>query len=317
MKLSITVEGLFGLSWLRWKMLTAEIEQLGFAGAYCSDHFVPWEAPIVDSLDVYTALTYLASHSQRIQMGTLVTPLSFRDPVIVARQASAIAELSSSRMILGLGAGWNEYEHNMFGYHLGDIKTRLDRFEEGLEIIARLIRSDEPVSFNGQFFQLREARLLPRSQHPVPILIGGTGPKRILPLVARYADVWNFNSSSVEMFKEQNVLLDDLLRHASRQPEDVKRTVAFPVYCWRDADERQSIEEAILRIPHFGSIPRDAIWEVIRTQFRGVAGSPEQVFEHFSELKAAGVEEIIIQYVTLDTAVPLYPLAETLLSHFQ
>jgi alkanesulfonate monooxygenase SsuD/methylene tetrahydromethanopterin reductase-like flavin-dependent oxidoreductase (luciferase family) len=317
MKLSINVEGMFGLSWPRWKMLTTEIEKLGFAGAYCSDHFVPTATPIVDSIDVYTALTYLASHSQHIQMGTLVSPLSFRDPVIVARQASAIAELSSGRMILGVGAGWNEFEHNMFGYHLGDVKTRLDRFEDGLEVIARLIRSDEPVTFTGNYFQLREARLLPRSPHPVPILIGGKGPKRILPLVARYADIWNLNSSSIETFKEQNVLLDDLLRQVGRQPAEIKRTVAFGAYCWRDADERQRIEEAILRIPHFAAIPRDTLWEVFRTEFGGVAGSSEQVTEHFSALNAAGVEEIIMQYITVDTAEPLYPLAEAVLAHFQ
>lgn len=317
MKISITVEGLFGLSWSLWKMLTAEIERLGFAGAYCSDHFVPWEAPVVDSIDVYTALTYLANHSQRIQMGTMVSPLSFRDPVMVARQASAITELSDGRMVLGVGAGWNEYEHNMFGYHLGDIKTRLDRFEEGLEVITRLIRSDEPVTFDGRFFQLREAKLLPRSPHPVPILIGGRGTKRILPMVARYANMWNLNSSSPEMFKQQSVLLDDLLRQVGRQPADVKRTVALAAYCWRDDDERQRIEEAILRVPHFATIPRNTLWEDFRTRFQGVAGLPEQVIEHFSALQAAGVEEIIIQYITVQTAKPLYPLAESVLTHFQ
>jgi len=236
---------------------------------------------------------------------------------MMARQASAIAELSDGRMVLGVGAGWNEYEHNMFGYHLGDVKTRLDRLEEGLEVITRLIRSDEPATFDGRFFQLREARLMPRSSHPLPILIGGVGPKRILPMVARYADVWNFNSSSIEMFKEQNALLDNLLRQVSRQPADVKRTVAFPAYCWRDTDERQCFEDTILRVPHFATIPRDDIWEVLRTRFRAVAGSPEQVTEHFNALNAAGVEEIILQYCTVETAKPLYPLAETVLPHFR
>jgi alkanesulfonate monooxygenase SsuD/methylene tetrahydromethanopterin reductase-like flavin-dependent oxidoreductase (luciferase family) len=317
MKLSISIEGLFGLSWSRWKLLTAEIEKLGFAGAYCSDHFVPWDAPIVDSLDVYTALTYLADHSQRIHMGTLVSPFSFRDPVMMARQASAIAGLSGGRMILGVGAGWNTYEHTMFGYPLGDVKTRLDRFEEGLAVIAALIRSDEPVTFNGEFFQLHEARLLPRPDRPVPILIGGTGPKRVLPLVARYADVWNLNSASIEMFSEQSRLLDDLLRQANRQFTEVKRTVAFPAFCWRDTRERQRIEEAILQVPHFAMIPRDSLWEVLETRFGGIVGSPEKVTEHFNQLKAAGVQEIIIQYPVVATPEPLYPLAETVLRHFQ
>ncbi len=317
MEISISIEGLFGLSWSNWKMLTSEIEQLGFAGTYCSDHFVPWGAPVLNSLDVYIALAYLANHSQRILMGTMVSPLSFRYPVMVARQASAIAELSGGRMILGIGAGWNQYEHDMFGYRLGDVQTRFDRFEEGLEVITRLIHTDEPVTFDGHFFQLREARLLPRSSYRMPILIGGRGAKRLLRLVARFADIWNLNASSIDMFKEQNVALGDLLRQAGRKPTDVKRTVTFPAYCWRDADERLRIEDAILRIPHLATIPRDTLWDAFRTQFQGVAGSPEQVAEHFSALKAAGVEEIVIQYITLETAEPLYPLAGIVQEHFQ
>lgn len=317
MKISISIEGLFGLSWSNWKMLTSKIEQLGFAGAYCSDHFVPWEAPVLNSLDVYIALAHLASHSQHILMGTMVSPLSFRDPIMVARQASAITELSGGRMILGVGAGWNQYEHDMFGYHLGEVQTRFDRFEEGLEVITRLIRSDEPVTFDGHFFQLREASLLPRSPYRIPILIGGRGAKRLLSLVARFADVWNLNASSIEMFKEQSVALDNLLLQAGRKPADVKRTVTFPAYCWRDADERQRIEDAILRIPHLAAIPRDMLWETFRTQFQGVAGSSEQVAEHFSALKAAGVEEIVIQYITVETAEPLYPLSGLIKEHFQ
>lgn len=317
MKISISVEGLFGLSWSNWKTLTSEIEQLGFAGAYCSDHFVPWAAPVLNSLDVYIALTYLANHSQNIQMGTMVSPLSFRDPVMVARQASAIAELSGGRMILGMGAGWNQYEHDMFGYRLGDVQTRFDRFEEGLEVITRLTHSDEPVTYEGNIFQLQEARLLPRSPHRLPILIGGRGAKRLLGLVARFADIWNLNASSIEMFKEQSVTLDSLLRQAGRKPTDVKRTVTFPVYCWRDDDERQRIENAILRIPQLAEIPREMLWDAFRTQFQGISGSPDQVAEHFSALKAAGVEEIIIQYITVETAEPLYPLASLVQEHFR
>jgi alkanesulfonate monooxygenase SsuD/methylene tetrahydromethanopterin reductase-like flavin-dependent oxidoreductase (luciferase family) len=317
MEISISIEGLFGLSWSSWKMITAEVERLGFAGAYCSDHFVPWEAPVVNSLEVYIALAYLANQSQHIKMGTMVSPLSFRDPIMAARQALALAELSGGRMILGIGAGCNQYQHDMFGYRLGDSRTRLDRFEEGLEVIAHLIRSDEPVTFDGNFFQLREARLLPRSSYPLPVLIGGKGAKRLLRLVARFADVWNLNSSSIEMFKEQNAALDNLLGQAGRKPTDVKRTVAFPAYCWRDAEERQHIEDAILRIPHFSAIPRDILWETFRTQLQGIVGTPEQVAEHFSAFKAAGVEEIVIQYPTVDTAEPLYPLSGIVREHFQ
>src|SRR5206468_2644018 len=127
--------------------------------------------------------------------GPLVAPVSFRDPRQLVRQASALDDLSGGRFILGLGAGWQEHEHSVWGYDLGDIPTRMARFEESLEVASRLLRSDAPVTFEGRFFQLHDAVLLPRPARPggPPILIGGNGPKRTLPLVARYADIWNAN----------------------------------------------------------------------------------------------------------------------------
>src|SRR5436190_1724303 len=101
--------------------------------------------------------------------------------------------LSGGRMILGLGAGWQAREHTLFGHDLGDVPTRMARLEEGLEVITRLLRGEGPASYAGRFYQLRDAILLPRPQRAggPPILIGGNGPQRTLPLVARYADIWN------------------------------------------------------------------------------------------------------------------------------
>ena len=163
MEISITIEG-FGLSWDRWKNLASHIEACGFAGVYKSDHFNIPQPPYDDHLEAFVSLAYLASHIPRVHFGTLVSPVSFRDPVMMVRQAMAIDDLSGGRMILGVGTGWMEQEHLMFGYDLGTIKERLDRFEEGLEVTTQLIRSDEPVTFVGQYFQLREAILLPRPQ---------------------------------------------------------------------------------------------------------------------------------------------------------
>src|SRR5512141_3194755 len=180
MKIAITVEGLLGLTWPRWKSLTGEVQRLGFAGIFRSDHITGLFPPDPDSLEAIVSLTYLASHSQAVHFGTLVSPLSVRDPVMLARQAAAIDDLSGGRMILGLGAGWMEREHTVFGYQLGDVAMRMARLEEGVRVIAELIRSETPVTFEGKFYQLREALLLPRPQRPTPILIGGNGPKRTL-----------------------------------------------------------------------------------------------------------------------------------------
>src|SRR5947209_12638365 len=116
--------------------------------------------------------------------------------MLLVRQAAALDDLSGGRMYLGLGAGWQEREHTLFGLHLGDIPTRMARLEEGLEVVTRLLNSNVPVTFEGRFYQLRSATLLPRPQRPggPRILLGGSGVKRTLPLVARYAHAWNANS---------------------------------------------------------------------------------------------------------------------------
>src|SRR5579859_2855989 len=211
--ISLQIEGQMGLTWPRWKRLVAEVEALGFAGLYRSDHFTHPSPPDKDSLELIVSLTYLAEHTQRVHFGSLVAPLSFRHPALLVRQAAALDDLSGGRMILGVGTGWEEREHHLFGYDLGDVPTRLARLEEGLEVIARLLQSDEPVTYEGRFYQLRGATLLPRPQRfgGPPILIGGNGLHRTLPLVARYADIWNAQLLNPEEFQERSSYLDVLL----------------------------------------------------------------------------------------------------------
>src|SRR5438552_11725583 len=187
--ISIQIEGQNGLTWPYWKRLVTEVENLGFAGLFRSDHFTNARPPDKGSLEMVVSLAYLADHTQRIHFGPLVAPISVRNPTLLARQAAALDDLSGGRLILGVGAGWQEREHHLFGYTLGDVPTRMARLEEGLEVITRLLRSEEPVTYEGRFFQLRGAALLPhpeRSGGP-PILIGGNSTNT-LRLVARYAD---------------------------------------------------------------------------------------------------------------------------------
>jgi alkanesulfonate monooxygenase SsuD/methylene tetrahydromethanopterin reductase-like flavin-dependent oxidoreductase (luciferase family) len=318
MQLSISVEGLFGLNWSRWKMLTQAVEAAGYHALYCSDHFLFLAPPDVDSLEVYSALTYLADHSERLELGTLVSPLSFRDPVMMARQAIAINDLSGGRMILGLGTGWLEREHTMFGYDLGTLKTRLDRFEEGLEVIARLTRDNEPVTFEGRFYHLQEACLLPRSERRLRLLIGAGGKQRTLPLTARYADVWNaLPNLTVEDIRERNALLDDLLRHEGRRPGDLKRTVARPIMCWRTAAERERMAEIYRGVVNLlPSLPTDELIQRLQEWFNALCGTPDEVIEQLRMFEAAGIEELMCQYVTLNSLEPLQVIAETVLPHF-
>ncbi len=165
-ELSVSFEGVFGLTWPQWRRLVRAVEDLGFAGLYLSDHLVLPDPPDHPSPDLVVALTLLADQTQRLRFGPMVAPLSFRDPVMLAWQAAALDDLSGGRMVLGVGAGWFEREHEMFGYHLGDKRMRMDRFAAGLEVITRLLRDDGPVSFESPFYRLQDAHLLPRPQRP-------------------------------------------------------------------------------------------------------------------------------------------------------
>ena len=316
MEISVQIEGAGGLNWSRWQTITSRIEQMGFAGIFCCDHFCSPGEDTLDSLEVFTALTELASRSKRIHFGTLVAPFSFRDPVMLARQAMAIDDLSAGRMILGVGAGWNQREHSMFGYSLGDIQARMDRFEEGLEVVSRLVRGSGPANYEGQFYTLADAEMLPRPVRPTPILVGGSGPRRTLPLVARFADIWNYYGP-LEGFRDRSMLLDDLLRDAGRQPEEVKRTMMKAVVCYQNPEQKEKIAAATrLTFPNFAQTATDELYKLYTEQMQAITGEPAAVLDRMYEISAAGVEELMVQWFHVGDITGLDVLAEKVLPHF-
>jgi F420-dependent oxidoreductase-like protein len=313
--ISIMIEGQNGLTWPRWKRIVKEVEELGFAGLFRSDHFTNAGPPDKDSLEMIVSLTYLADRSQRLHFGPLVAPVSFRDPRMLARQAAALDDLSGGRMILGVGAGWQEREHRLFGYNLGDVRTRMARLEEGLEVITRLLRSDEPVTYEGRFFQLHGAILLPRPQRPggPDIQIGGNGPKRTLPLVARYANHWNGTFISVDDFRERSAILDQLLLVAGRDPADVRRTAMLSLYFGRDMAELDRRLSWRHNEPKYAGKPLDAVIEDLRASGGIIVGTPGEVIEQIKAYDNAGADELMLQWFDLDDIDGLHAFARSVL----
>ncbi len=313
--ISIQIEGQDGLTWPRWKKLVAEVEALGFAGLYRSDHFTNGRPPDKAALETIVSLTYLAGNTQRVHFGPLVAPLSFRHPALLARQAAALDDLSGGRMILGVGAGWQEREHQLFGLDLGDIPTRMARLEEGLEVITRLLKSDEPVTFEGRFFQLRGATLLPRPQRPggPSILLGGNGVKRTLPLVARYADIWNVLSLTPEGFRERSAMLDTLLKAAGREPAEVRRTMMLAVFFGRDMDEVDRRLSWRHDRSEFANKPLDEVIEAMRAEGWALVGTPSMIIEQIKSYAGAGVEELMLQWFEMDDIDGLRAFAKSVL----
>ena len=219
LEVAVMIEGQDGINWDHWKRLGLAVEDLGYAGLYRSDHFTEPEGPLKEALELWSSLTWLADNTERIEFGPLVSPVSFRHPVITAWQASAVDGLAGGRLQLGLGAGWQEREHDAFGFDLLDTDRRFRRFEEGLEVATRLLGDEEPASFEGEFYRLREAVLTVRSPRPggPPVVIGGNGPRRTLPLAARFADEWNGVFLTADEFADLNAPLEGVLREAARR----------------------------------------------------------------------------------------------------
>ncbi len=295
------IEGQNGLNWARWQRIVRAVEDFGFAGLYRSDHFTNSDPPEMDSLDLWLSLEWLADHTKRIEFGPLVTPVSFRHPVHTARLGIQVDDLSNGRLRLGVGAGWNAREHNMFGFDLFDTQARFERFREGLEVITRLLRDDKPVSYDGKYYHLREAVLLPRPQRPggPPLTIGGNGPRLTLPLAAHYADEWNGVSLTPERYAEMNDTLDLLLEQEGRRPAGMRRTMMTNLTFGKD-------KSALRRKLNGRSVD----------ELRGrglLAGSPAQVVADLGRYSEVGVQGIMLQWLDLEDIEGLEALAKTVL----
>ncbi|HUG33897.1 MAG TPA: TIGR03560 family F420-dependent LLM class oxidoreductase [Anaerolineales bacterium] len=302
-EIAIMIEGQYGLTWSRWQKIARLVEELGFVGLYRSDHFTNASPPDLESLELWTSLTWLADNTKRIEFGPLVTPFSFRHPAMTARMASAVDDLSGGRLTLGLGAGWQDREHQLFGFDLLDPKPRFDRFDEGMEVVTRLLLSDEPVTFEGKYYQIRGATLLPRPQRSggPRILVGGNGGKRTMANVMRYAAEWNCNFQTMADFSRLNTLLTEMLTAAGRKPESVRRSLMTG--CVFGKDDAALREKITARKRTFDELHGRGI----------IVGNASQVREQLHELEQAGLQRIMLQWLDLDDLPGLEALAKAVL----
>jgi F420-dependent oxidoreductase-like protein len=306
LEVAVFLEGQNGLNWPRWQRMAEAAEGLGFVGLYRSDHFTNMNPPDKDSLELWISLAWLASHTDRIEFGPLVSPISFRHPAFTARMAAAVDDLSGGRLILGLGAGWQEREHTNYGFDLLEINDRFDRFDEGLKVVKLLLNSDEGSDFSGKYYQLQDGILLPRPQRPggPPILIGGNGRKRTLPLTAQYATEWNALMTTPDEFAALNSHLDGLIAEQDRQPADIKRSMMVGTIF--GADDSQVNERVEARTK--GERTADDLRE------RGViVGTPNEMADQLNRLAQAGVQRVMLQWIDLDDVDGLETISQKVL----
>jgi probable F420-dependent oxidoreductase len=269
------------------------VEDTGFDSVWVGDHllFVDPDLPPRGPWEAWSVLGAVAAVTERVQLGPLVASVSFHNPAMLAKKAATVDEVSGGRLILGLGAGWNEAEYRAFGY---PFDHRVDRFEEALTIIGGLLR-DGHVDFEGRFHQARDCRLIPPPARPggPPIMIGTTGP-RMLHLAARHADAWNawFNwfGNRPEGIAALRERVDAACADVGRNPATLERTVAVLVQVQNGDVARR------------GGPPREAT---------PITGEPEEIAH---QLRAFAVEGITHIQLVVDpiTAAAIERLGEVL-----
>ncbi len=297
MKLGVMVESQEGAGWNEWKNIVQWTEELGFESLWRSDHFFSFfgETRTIDSLDTMIAHTYTAMASSRIRFGPLVLSMTFRHPAILARMAAAVDQLSGGRFILGVGAGWNQTEHEAYGIELPPVKQRMDNLEESIQVIKALFENDS-ATFNGQIYNLKDAPLNPKpAQTPMPLLIGGGGEKRTLRMVAKYATEWNVGiMSGLPAYKDKVKVLEQHCEAVKRDPKQIERSVMTSYIS--GASQAEVDEKVKQRVESTAPERRPA--DPKQPPMTALWGLPDRIVEQIKEMEEAGISRIMLQYRT-------------------
>ena len=294
-KLGIMIEGQEGLSWERWRNLCRDVEALGFASLRRSDHLISLMGDDGrDCIDCWTSLALAAEWTKSIQFGPMVSPMTFYpNPAILARKAAAVDLLSKGRLILGVGAGWNEHEHLTFGIPFLTLKGRMDLLEDGVERIRDTWTKSSPKP----------------AQNPIPLLMGGVGEKRALPLVAREAAEWNYTRMDQQEYRHKREVINRACGEIGRDPASIRYSVMANYIIGRDRDDlRQRALQMAEVVPRLKKDSADEILKAARAN--AFVGTPEEIVEQVREYAALDVDLFMLQHFLLDDRDALKLLAE-------
>lgn len=256
-----------------------EAEEAGFDSVFVMDHFYQLPglgAPEEPMLEAYTALGALAAATQNVQLGTLVTGNTYRNPTLLAKAITTLDVISQGRAILGIGTGWFELEHDSLGYEFGTFTDRFNKLGEALDIILPMLKG-ERVSVDGKYYKTQEAFANPRFRDHIPLMIGGSGEKKTIPLAARYFDHLNIIAGFDDLPRKVQVVKE--------RCEDIGRDPA-------------TLETSVLAIAIIDeNVTPDFIPEEFRQQ--AVYGGPEQIADQVkTKILDAGVDGVILSPVT-------------------
>ncbi len=256
-----------------------EAEAAGFDTVFVMDHFYQLPGlgtPDQPMLEAYTALGALAAATQDVQLGTLVTGNTYRNPTLLAKAITTLDVISQGRAILGVGTGWFELEHDQLGYEFGTFTERFEKLGEALQIILPMIKGERPT-FSGKYYRTQEAMANPRFRDHIPLMIGGSGEKKTIPLAARYFDHLNVIAGFDELARKVEVTRQQC-EAIDRDPATLETSVLLTAI----VDE---------------NITTDVVPDAFKQ--RTVAGSPEQIAEQIkTKVLDAGIGGVVLNLPT-------------------
>ena len=266
---------LFSQSWHDVLTLGQHVERTGWDGLWFADHFMPNTAKASGPVhEVWGTICALAMSVPRLRIGPLVLGNTYRHPAVVAKMAATADHISGGRLVLGIGGGWQQNEHQAYGLEFHTVGVRLRMLEEACQVIKGLL-SNERTTFRGRYYPLEHAPLEPKPlQQPLPLLIGGGGEKVTLRIAARYADEWNVWGDVARLAQKMRVL-DGHCEQAGRDPASIQRSAAALVYLSNDQALVRRINEEPQTRP-------------------SIAGDVLQLAETVASYAAAGVDELIV-----------------------
>ena len=291
-RLALMIEGQEGVTWDDWVALAETCEANGVEALFRSDHYVSGFDERRPALDAWTTIAGLAARTTKLELGTLVSPVTFRHPAVLARAAATADEISDGRVTLGIGAGWMEREHAAYGFDFATARDRVARVAEQIEIVHRLLR-DDSVDFAGVHYRLENAPGLHRPA--LPLLGGGSAKPGTTGPAVRFADEYNTFFATVEEVRDRKARLDSACERAGRDPATLRYSLMAPVVVGED---EAAVREAARRTGERFGRSADEVLE--RYGERGPVGTVDKVVERLNEIEEIGYERVMLQHLAHD-----------------
>lgn len=279
----IQIENQFGFDFPALKKIALNLEKHDYDSFWTCDHFfLNDKSPKTNAIEPYAMLSAISQVTKKLTLGTLVTSMSYREPSVLAKILASLDHIAEGRTIIGLGAGWKEVEYNAYGIRYPPLKERMDRLEEGIHIIKKMLTEDSP-SYSGKYYKIKNAFNSPKPFKDMPpILIGGAGKKRTLKFVAQYADMCNFGFWFLDQAKELLDVLKDHCKNVGRDYNEITKTFYGQAFVTNDEEVLQTYKNSL------SENQKKNLDEFDKKHPGSFVGHPEELLERYRYLVDLG-----------------------------